>query len=73
MLAWFGHVTRNYFLWKIHQGTLEEGGDVERRKLDGLCKEWTSLPMDELIRAAHNRPNWRRISVSPVPHLPPTT
>ncbi|KAH3692846.1 hypothetical protein DPMN_194600 [Dreissena polymorpha] len=27
-------------------------------------KEWTTLPIDELLSAAHNRPDWWRISVS---------
>ncbi|KAH3692211.1 hypothetical protein DPMN_191567 [Dreissena polymorpha] len=29
-------------------------------------KELTSLPMDEILSAAHNRPDRRRISVSPI-------
>jgi hypothetical protein len=27
-------------------------------------KKWTCLSMDELLKAAHNRPDWRSISVS---------
>jgi hypothetical protein len=44
-LAWFGHVTRHNSLCKtILQSTLEN------------VKEWTGLPMDELLTTAADSP-----------------
>ena len=64
-IMWFGHVTRHDNLSKtIFQGTLEGG---RRRGRQGKCwmdnvKEWTSLPMPELLTRASCRKDWKRIS-----------
>jgi exonuclease III len=66
-LAWFGHVTRHDSLCKtILQGTLEGARrrGRQRKSWTDNVKEWTSLPMDELLTTAHNRPEWRRTAVS---------
>ena len=63
-LAWFGHVTRHDSLSKtILQGTLENGRRLGRQKncwMDNI-KEWTSLPMPELLTRAFCRKDWKRI------------
>ena len=66
-LAWFGHVTRHNSLCKtILQGTLEGGRRRGRQKKSWMqnVKEWTGLPMDELLTTAADRPGWRRISAA---------
>ena len=64
-LAWFGHVTRHDSLSKtILRGTLEAGRcRVRQRKcwMDNI-KEWTSLPMPELLTRASCRKDRKRIS-----------
>ncbi len=64
-LAWFGHVTRHNSLSKtILQGTLEGGRRRGRQRkcwMDNI-KEWTSLPMPELLTRASCRKDWKRIS-----------
>ena len=53
-LAWFGHVTRHKSLSKtIPQGALEGGRCCSRQRkcLMGNTKEWTFLPMLELLRS----------------------
>ena len=65
-LAWFGHVTRYNTLSKtILQGTLEGGGGDAM--VGGKCwtdniREWTSLPMPELLTRASYRKDWKRIA-----------
>ena len=57
-LAWFGHVTRHNSLSKtILQGALEGG----KCWMDNV-KEWTSLPMPELLTRASCRKDWKKIS-----------
>ena len=71
-LAWFGHITRHDSLPKtILQGTLEGG---RRRGRQRKCwmnniKEWTSLPMPELLTKASSKKDWKTISAD----VPPTT
>ena len=64
-LAWFGHVTRHVSLSKtILQGTLASGRRRDRQRkcwLDDI-KEWTYLPMPELLTRASQRKDWKRIS-----------
>ena len=64
-LAWFGHITRHGSLSKtILQGTLEGGRCRGRQRkcwMDNI-KEWTSLPIPELLRRASGRKDWKRIS-----------
>ena len=71
--ACFGHVTHQDSLSKtILGGTLEEGakggvGGVERRGRQRKCwmnniKEWTSLPIPELLATAYCGKDWKRIS-----------
>ena len=63
-LSWFGHVTRHDSLSKtILRGILEGG---RRRSRQRKCwmdnrKEWTSLPMPELLTRAFCRKYWKRI------------
>ena len=64
-LAWFGHITR-------HDSTVEVG---RRRGQQGKClmdniKEWTSLPMTELLTRASCRKD-RRGSLLNRPSCPP--
>ena len=64
-LAWFGHVTRHDSLSKtILQDTLEGGRrrGRQRKCWMGNIKEWTSLPMPELLTRASCRKDWKRIS-----------
>ena len=64
-LAWFRRVTRHDCLSKtILQGILKGG---RRRGRQMKCwidtiKEWTYLPMPELLTRASCRKNWKRIS-----------
>ena len=64
-LEWFGHIIRYNSLSKtILQGTLEGGRRLGRQRKcwkDNI-KEWTSLPMPELLTRASCRKDWRRIS-----------
>ena len=64
-LAWFGQVTRHDSLSKtILQGTLEGGQHRGRERkcwMDSI-KDWTSLPMPELITRASCRKDWKMIS-----------
>ena len=64
-LAWFGHVTLHDSLSEtVLQGTLEGGQHRGRQRkcwMDNI-KEWTSLPMSELIIRAFCRKDWKRIS-----------
>ena len=63
--AWFRHVTRCDSLSKtIDQGTLEGGqcrGQQRKCWMDHI-KEWTSLPMPELLTRASCRKDWKRIT-----------
>ena len=63
--AGFGHVIRHDSLSKtILQGTLEGGRRYGRQRkcwMDNI-KEWTSLPMPELLTGAYCRKDWKRIS-----------
>ena len=63
--AWFRHVSCHNSLSKpILQGVLE-GGQCHGRQMkcwmDNI-KEWTSLPMPELLTRAFCRKGWKRIS-----------
>ena len=64
-LAWFGHVIRRNSLSEtILQGTLESG---QRRGRQRKCwmntiKEWTSIPIPELLARAARRKDWKLIS-----------
>ena len=64
-LAWFGHVNCHGSLSQtILQGTLEGGhcyGWQKKWWLDNI-KEWTFLPMPELLTMASCRKGWKRIS-----------
>ena len=65
-VVWFRYVTRHYSLSKtIHQGTLEGG---RRRRRQRRCwpdniKDWTYLPMPELLTRASGRKGWKMVSV----------
>ena len=78
-LAWFGHITRHDSLFKtILQGTLEGGRRCgwQRKCWMENNKEWTSLPMPELLTRASCRKDWRGISAElslMPPPLPLTT
>ena len=76
-LAWFGHVTRHDSLSKtILQGTLEGGQRRGRQRKSWMdIKEWTSLPVSELLTRASCRKDWKRIPaesslMSPPPDEP---
>ena len=78
-LAWFEHVTRRDSLSKtILQGTLKAG---RRRGWQRKCwmddiKEWTCLPMPELLTRASCSTDWKRVSAESLrifPHVLPTT
>ena len=62
---WFGYVTHHDSLSKtILQGTLESGWHCGRQRkcwMDNI-KEWTSLPVPELLTMASCRKGWKRIS-----------
>ena len=64
--AWFGHATCNDSLSiTILQGILEGGRRRGRQRkywMDNI-KEWTSLPMPELLTRASSRKDWNRTSV----------
>ena len=63
-LAWFGYVTRHDSLSNILQGTLEGGqrrGRQRKCRMDNI-KEWTFLPMPELLIMAFCRKGGRRTS-----------
>ena len=72
-LAWFGQVTRYDSLSKtILRGTLEKGRRRGRQKrcwMDNI-KEWTSLPMPELLKRVSCKEDWRRISAE-LPFMSP--
>ncbi|XP_052233186.1 degenerin del-1-like [Dreissena polymorpha] len=54
-LAWFGNVTRHESQYMtVLQGTLE-GGRIQNKSWMDNVKELTSLPMMELLSAAHNK------------------
>ena len=64
-LAWLGHVThRDSFSKTIAQGTLEDGRCCgwQRKRWMVNIKEWTSLPMPELLTTVSCRKDWKRIS-----------
>ena len=64
-LAWFGHVTLHNSLSKtICQGTLVGGRRRGQQRKGWMedAKEWTSLPMPELLTRASSRKDWKRIS-----------
>ena len=68
-LAWFGHVTSHDSLFQtIRQGTLEGGwchGWQRKYWVDNI-KEWTSLPMPELLTMASSRKQKRITAESSV-------
>ena len=63
--VWFGCVPLHDSLFKIIlQGTLEGGRRRGRQRkcwMDNI-KEWSSLPMPELLTQASRRKDWKRIS-----------
>ena len=63
-IAKFGHATRHDGLSKtVLQGTLQGGRRRGRQKKCWMdIKEWTSLPMPELLTRASCRKDWKRIS-----------
>ena len=69
-LAWFGHVVRHDSLSKaILQDTFEGGRRRGRQRkcwMDNI-KEWTSLPVPELLTRASCRKDWKRISAKSSP------
>ena len=77
--VWLVHVTCHDSLSKtILQGTLECGRrhGRQRKWWMNYIKEWTSLPMPELLTGASYRKDWERISaespfMSPPPHRRP--
>ena len=66
-LLWFGHTTRHDSLCKtILQGTVEGArrrGRQRKSWTDNL-KEWTEMPMQQIVSQAADRPAWRRTSTS---------
>ena len=73
-LAWFGHVTRHDNLSKtILHSTLEGGRRRGRQRkcwMDNI-REWTSLPVPELLTMSCYRKHW--ISAESSLMFPPTT
>ena len=63
-LAWFGHVTLHDSLSNtILHGTMEGGrrrGGQRKCRMDNI-KEWTSLPVPELLKGASSIKDWKRI------------
>ena len=73
-LAWFGHVIHHDSLSKtILQGTLESGWCCgwERKCWMDNIKEWTSLPMPELLTRASCRKDCKSISTESSLMSPP--
>ena len=77
--VWFVYVTRHDSLSKtILQGILEGGWRCGRHRkcwMDNI-KEWTSLPMPELLTGASCRKDWKRVCAESslmLPHPPPPT
>ena len=72
--AWFGHVTRHYSLSKtILYGSLEGGRRHGRHRkcwMDNI-KQWTSLPMPELLTRAYCKKKSGRGSLRNRPSCPP--
>ena len=64
-LTWFGHVMRHDSLSKtILRGILEGGRRRARQRkcrIDNV-KEWTPIPMQELLTRASCRKDWKRVS-----------
>ena len=63
--AWFGHVTQRDSLSNpILQGTLVSGRRCGRQRKcwTDNTKEWTSLPMPELLTRTSCKKDWMRIS-----------
>ena len=76
-LAWFGRVTRHDSLSKIIlQDTLEGWRRCDRQRKNWMVniKEWTSLPIPELLTTASCRKDLKRISakLSLMSPRPPT-
>ena len=74
--AWFKRVTRHLSLsTTILQGTLVGGRRRGRQRkcwVDSI-KEWTSLPVPELLTRASCRKDWERISAESSLMVPATT
>ena len=71
-LAWFRYVTRYDSLSKTFlQSTMEGGrrGVRQKKCLMDSIKEWTSLPMPELLTKTSCKKDWKRISAES--SLPP--
>ncbi len=72
-LAWFGHVVRHDSLAKtVLQGTVEGGRRCgrQRKSWSDNVKEWTALPMQDLLTTAQDRAGWRMASASRPSCLP---
>ena len=63
-LRWYGHITRSTRLAKmILQGTVQGGrrrGRQKKRWEDNVT-EWTGLKLDEVLRKAENREEWKTV------------
>ena len=78
--SWFWHVTRHSSLSKTILHRALQGGQccgLQRNCWMDNMKEWTSLPIPELLTRAACRKGWKRISaesslMSPPPPLPIT-
>ena len=62
-LTWFGHVTRHDSLAKtIMQGFVEgtrRKGRPRKEWMDNIC-EWTGCELQDLLRQADDRDEWKR-------------
>lgn len=75
-LTWYGHVSRSSGMAKTFlQGTVRGGrrrGRQKKRWEDNI-REWTGLSLNDALRKAENRDEWRRMVArsSAVPQRPP--
>ena len=72
-LKWFGHNTRRCSLSKtIMQGTVQgqRTRGRPRKNWHGNIREWTGLQNHQLLRAAADRQQWRRVVLSATPRSP---
>ena len=65
-LKWYGHITRSTGLAKTFlQGTVQGGrkrGGQKKRWEDNI-REWTGLQLNETLRLAEDRKEWRKLVV----------
>ena len=72
-LKWFGHNTRRCSLSKtIMQGTVQgqRTRGRPRKNWHGNIREWTGLQNHQLLQAAADRQQWRRVVLSATPKSP---